>query len=179
MNTPNLQSERLLYKPLSTKHCSEDYVSWLNDFEVYKFLDTGGNYNLDKLSDFLKLVEQNINILFWAIHLKENNKHIGNIKIDPVNTRHGFGEYGIMMGDRSEWRKGYAKEASLTIVKYCFEEIKLRKIILGVVEENIAALKLYKNIGFVKEGLYVNHFLYNGKYHNSVRMALFNPQFNY
>ena len=40
-----------------------------------------------------------------GIHLKENCKHIGNIKIDPINKKHGTGEYGIMMGDKDEWGK--------------------------------------------------------------------------
>lgn len=170
----DLISDRLYYKPLSLEHCSKDYVSWLNNPEVYRYLETGGNYTIDKLKDYLNKVIEKKDMLFWGIHLKENTKHIGNIKIDPVNKRHGVGEYGIMMGDVEEWGKGYAKEASRTVLSYCFGNLKLRKITLGVVEDNEIALNLYKSLGFEIEGIYKKHGFYDGKLSNIVRMAIFN-----
>ncbi len=168
-----LESQRLIYKPLSCKHLSIDYVNWLNDNNVIRYLETGGNYTLKMLSEYLKEVEKK-NIYFWAIHLKESDKHIGNIKIDPINMRHGLGEYGIMMGDSKEWGKGYAYEASDKIIQYSFEDIGLRKLTLGVVEDNIAALTLYHKLRFSVEGVYKEHGLYEGKYCNVIRMAIFN-----
>jgi [ribosomal protein S5]-alanine N-acetyltransferase len=169
-----LETERLLLLPLSRKHATEEYVSWLNDPEVYKYLETGGDYTLEKLNEFLKEVEEK-NIYFWGIHLKENLKHIGNIKIDPVNTKNKLGEYGILMGNRSEWKKGYAKEASTSIINFCFDVIGLRKVTLGVMDDNTSAVQLYQNLGFKTEGVYEKHGIYNGKYCNCIRMALFNP----
>jgi RimJ/RimL family protein N-acetyltransferase len=80
-----------------------------------------------------------------------------------------------MMGDRSEWGKGYAAEASKAVLDYCFQEAGLRKVTLGVVEENAAAVNLYKKLGFVVEGVYKKHGLYNGHYCDLLRMAIFNP----
>ncbi|NBW34975.1 MAG: N-acetyltransferase [Cytophagia bacterium] len=175
---PILESERLICKKLSLEHCSDQYVSWLNDQEVYRYLETGGNYNIELLREYLTSVQANEKILFWAIHLKSNQQHIGNIKIDPVNTRHGLGEYGILMGERSQWGKGYAKEASILVVNYCFNTLKLRKITLGVVDKNTAAVTLYKSLGFEIEGVYKKHGLYENEYHDIIRMALFNPDLN-
>ncbi|MEQ8363073.1 MAG: GNAT family protein [Cyclobacteriaceae bacterium] len=174
---PELESERLLFKRLSMAHCTEEYVAWLNNPQVYQYLETGGNYTLTDLRNYLTSVEVKPEMLFWAIHIKSNNIHIGNIKMDPINMKHGLGEYGILMGNTSEWGKGYAKEASRTIIKYCFESINLRKITLGVVGENISALELYKSLGFEVEGVYKKHGLYNNEYLDTVRMALFNPNY--
>lgn len=175
---PTLESERLVCKKLTLEHCTDQYVSWLNDKEVYRFLETGGNYSIELLREYLSSVHANEKILFWAIHLKSNHQHIGNIKIDPVNTRHGLGEYGILMGERSQWGKGYAKEASILVVNYCFKILKLRKITLGVVDKNTAAVALYKLLGFETEGIYKKHGFYENEYHDIVRMALFNPDLN-
>ncbi len=172
---PEITTRRLLLKPLGTGHLSQNYVDWLNDPEVYKYLETGGDYSLEKLEEYLKEVEKK-NIYFWAIHLKENDKHIGNIKIDPINYKHGYGEYGILMGCKEEWGKGYAKEASLAVIDYCFKELQLRKITLGVVEGNIRAFLLYKKMGFELEGVYKKHGFYENKYQDVFRMALFNPK---
>jgi RimJ/RimL family protein N-acetyltransferase len=174
---PELESDRLFYKPLSLEHCSEKYVKWLNNPEVYKFLETGGNYTLEMLRSYLLDVVAKPNILFWGIHLKHNKEHIGNIKIDPVNNRHSFGEYGILIGEQSEWGKGYAKEASETIIHYCFGTLNLRKINLGVVEKNTTALQLYKSMGFEVEGVYKKHGFYDTEYLDIIRMAIFNPNF--
>jgi len=178
MNVPVLASDRLNFLPLSLAHLSQNYVNWLNDEEVYRYLETRGNYSLEILKTFLEDCETNRK-LFWAIHLKSNNTHIGNIKIHPVNLRHGFAEYSIMMGNKEEWGNGYARESSERIIKYCFDELKLRKITLGVVAENSAAIRLYEKLGFGIEGVYKKHLIYDGKYCDVLRMAIFNSNFSY
>ncbi len=157
MKAPLLESERLTYKPLSLQHLSSEYVNWLNDPETNKFIINARDYTIDKLKVFLLDVEAR-EMLFWGIHLKSNGKHIGNIKIDPVSQKHGLCEYGIFIGDKNEWSKGYAKEASQRVIKYCFEELNLRKMTLG----------------FEIEGVYKKHELHEGRYLDTLRMALFN-----
>jgi len=169
MKAVKLESERLFLEPLSMKHLSNTYVGWMNDLEVYRYLETGGNYTLQKLEVYLKEQEAK-DIFFWAIHLKDTKKHIGNIKIDPIDYTNNSGEYGIMMGDKTEWGKGYAKEASLKIIKYCFEKVKLSQITLGVIENNISALKLYENMGFKIEKIIKNNAVYEGEVCRSIRM---------
>ncbi len=172
-----LNSERLRLMPLNLTHCTTEYVAWMNNHRVFRYLETGGNYKMEDLRKYLGSVEAIDSMLFWAIHLKESEKHIGNIKIDPVNKRHGLGEYGIMMGDSDEWGKGYAKEASEIVIDHCFRELRLRKITLGVIDQNVAAVNLYKKLGFQVEGIYKKHGIYDGEYRDALRMALFNPKF--
>jgi ribosomal-protein-alanine N-acetyltransferase len=168
-----INTERLILLPLSMEHCSKEYLNWLNDPLVYKFLETRGNQNLEMLKDFIENQIKN-KVAIWAITLKSTGKHIGNIKIDPINFKHGFGEYGILMGDKNEWGKGYAKEASIGVIDYFFNEINLRKITLGVVKQNAQAVALYEKLGFVTEGIYKEHLVYDGIYYDVLRMSLFN-----
>ena len=173
----NLETNRLILEKLDTKFLSHDYVNWLNDPEVNKYMETKGSYTIHKLKRFLNEVE-NKNIYFWAILIKETKKHIGNIKIDPINELYGNGEYGILIGDKISWGNGYAKEATKKILDYCFgEEVNLRKITLGVVKENKAAIKLYNSLGFTQEGLYKNHSFHNNKWCDVIRMAIFNDKY--
>jgi ribosomal-protein-alanine N-acetyltransferase len=175
MKAPLLESDNLIYKPVSLDHLSQNYVNWLNDFDVYKYMETGGNYTIEELKSFLIGIEKK-QILFWAIHLKHTDQHIGNIKIDPINIKHNTAEYGIMIGEKEEWGKGYAKEATLKIINYCFEELGIRKITLGLISENLNALKLYEKIGFETEGKYKSHVNYHNTYYDVIRMALFNSK---
>lgn len=174
MKAPQLISERLILEPLGLSFLSEDYLSWLNDAETGLYLDTPRGQTLQDLEHYLTNAE-NRSILFWAMTLRDSGRHIGNIKIDPLHTFHRYGEFGILLGAKDVWGKGYAKEASETVIRFCFESLLLRKITLGVVKDNVAAVKLYENLGFVTEGCYVRHGFYNGKWCDILRMALFNP----
>lgn len=170
---PTIETERLLLKPMHTKFITENYLHWMNDLDVCKFLETAIPYSEVELQDFVNSMIAK-KILFWAITLKHDGSHIGNIKIDPINKKHLIGEYGILMGDRNNWGKGYAKEASKSVISYCFESLNLRKITLGVIKDNVAAVKLYESLGFEEEGIYRMHGIYGGKYCDAIRMALFN-----
>lgn len=171
MKNINLKSRRLLYRRVSAEHISTEYVSWINDPDVNMYLETRGNYTLDLLKSYIDEQHKN-DVYFWAIHLKESNKHIGNIKIDPIDMETNSGEYGILMGDKSNWGKGFAKEATMRIMEYCFEELNLTKITLGVIEDNMKAVSLYKNIGFSLNEIKKEVATYNNKLSNALRMSL-------
>jgi [ribosomal protein S5]-alanine N-acetyltransferase len=94
-----LETERLLLCPLTKSYCTEDYLGWINNDEVLRFLETKRGSTIQDLKEYLHFIEIN-KIFAWAIVIKETDKHIGNIKIDPIDSKHGYGEYGIMMGDR-------------------------------------------------------------------------------
>ena len=175
MKPVKLVSERLVFEPLNIKHLSKSYVDWMNDKEVNKFLESGGDYTIEKLEKFLQYQDEK-HILFWAIKVKHTNCHIGNFKIDPVDTDKNSGEYGILMGEKKEWGKGYAKEASNRIIDFCFQELDLSAITLGVIESNIKAIKLYKNIGFEIYEEKRNVGIYDGVMCNSLRMIKFNDK---
>lgn len=170
MKAKELTTERLILKRLTLNHLSKTYVDWMNDIEVYKYLESGGDYTIEDLENYLRDNEEK-DIFFWAIHLKASNKHIGNIKIDPFDEVKNAGEYGIMMGDKTEWGKGYAKEASLSVINFCFETLELKQITLGVVEKNISAFKLYEKIGFEVEKIIDDAGTYEGELCNSIRMV--------
>lgn len=170
-----LETKRLSLVPLSLSHASQSYVNWLNDNEVNKYLETKNGYTIEKLNEYLKSIEKS-EICAWGIHLKQTGTHIGNVKIDPISIRNRNGEYGILIGERSAWGKGYAYEASEKVFEFCFTNLNLRKITLGVVSKNQSAVKLYERMGFEKEGLLKSHCFHDGQWQDVFRMALFSDK---
>lgn len=175
MKAIKLESNRLLFEPLGTKHLSENYLNWLNDKKINAYMESGGDYDIEKLKNYLILNEKK-QILFWAILKKSEKKHIGNIKIDPINLEELSGEYGILIGEKSVWNKGYGFEASKTIINYCFKNLKLKKINLGVIKNNIRALELYRKLGFVEYKIIDNYKSKNGFNGVYIRMSLKNEK---
>ena len=170
-----LESERLILKPLSKSFLSMEYVNWMNDPTVVRFIESGGNYDIKKLKNFLTEAEKKPKY-FWAIVVKKGDIHIGNIKIDPINFKHHSGGYGILIGNKKFWGYGYGKEASNLVIKHCFDDLNLKKIILGVNAENKVAVKLYKTLGFVQEGRLKDHLNFEGKYVDLLRLSIFNTK---
>jgi [ribosomal protein S5]-alanine N-acetyltransferase len=169
---PFLQTERLILKKVTAEDCSDRYLSWLHDHEVNRYLDSGlFPQSLQELSNYVNAVAPHT--IFLAIYTKGSLNHIGNIKIDSIDFRNGLGEYGILMGEKEEWGKGYAKEATIAVLQHCFEKLNLRKVTLGVVEDNVLAVKLYQKLGFIVEGTFREHKYYDGAYRNVLRMSLF------
>jgi ribosomal-protein-alanine N-acetyltransferase len=176
LNAVRLDTERFYLERLTLEHLSQEYVDWLNDNQVNQFLETGGNYTSEMLKDFLTNVS-NQDMYFWAIKDKLDDQHIGNIKIDPINFKHGWGEYGILIGDQSYWGKGVGFEVSRTVIDFCFEgNLNLRKINLGVRAENNAAIALYNKLGFEVEGVYKKHSVTSAGFDDVLRMAIFNSR---
>ena len=176
LEIPQLETERLILEPLSLKHASDEYVGWMNDEEVIKYLDSGGNYSFKALVNYLEKVEQNP-IYFWAMIRKDNGRHVGNIKIDPINKKYNRAEYGILIGDRASWGMGFARESTLRVLEFSFKELELNKISLGVVDVHQRAYNLYKKIGFVTEGHFKLHSFHDGHWCNTYIMSIFKDDF--
>ena len=156
-----LETKRCILKPLSSEYLSAEYLSWLLDEEVTKYMEVPKNYTFYALEKYLKEVEIS-NIFFWAIIAKSTNQNIGNIKIDPIDFEKKEGTYGIMIGNKNFWGKGIAREVSLEVIKFMFDEIGLKRIILGVLKENVGAIALYEKIGFRQVDL-IEKFVRNDK----------------
>lgn len=169
-----LHSNRLDLFPVTARYATPRYVEWMNDPAVYQYLDSGGDYTMEKLVTYLETAEKK-DMYFWAITVRDANTHIGNIKLDPVSEKHRRAEFSIMMGERTEWGKGYAEEASRRIIDFAFADLALNKITLGVIAGNLPAVKLYRKLGFETEGVYRRHEICDGQYCDAIRMALFNP----
>ena len=182
LNKVVLETERLILSSVTLADCSENYLSWLNDTNVNMYLESGFyDHNMQELVDFVNGYQSNNKAVFLVIRLKDNNKHIGNIKIDKINYIHRNCEYGIMMGDKTEWGKGYAKEASIAIINYAFEELGLNKVNLGVIDSNNVAVNLYEKMGFIVEGILKQNFYErsSSSLKNEIRMAVFKNTWEY
>jgi diamine N-acetyltransferase len=76
--------------------------------------------------------------------------YVGNIYL--TNIKDDVGEYSIFIGDKDYWGKGVARKASEEVIAFGRDELNLKSIVLGVRDDNIAALHLYESLGFKRIG---------------------------
>jgi [ribosomal protein S5]-alanine N-acetyltransferase len=171
-----LKSNRIGLEKVGIEHVTPKYLSWLNDSEVTKYLESG--FFPSSLNDLTQYITQrnSSNEVFLAIIDLASNEHIGNIKLSNINWIHRTAEIGIMIGEKNYWGKGYGTEAVKLVVEYGFNVLNLRKIYLGVYGNHQAAIKSYERAGFEVDGILKEHLYLDGTYVDKVYMSIFNKK---
>ena len=178
MNSPFITGDDVYLRPLDQNDLNENYVGWLNDSEVTRYLESGTfPYTKDELDEFYRRVSGTKDKVIMAVVERESDLHIGNVKLEPINWVHRSAEFGIMIGVKSMWGKGYGSETTSLTVEYAFTRLNLRKVSLVVVAKNIAALKTYQRLGFVTEGTKREDVFSDGKYEDVLWMGVLRDEF--
>jgi RimJ/RimL family protein N-acetyltransferase len=137
----------------------------------------GKSLTIQAVIDYIKSGRDSNKYFMYAICLKGSAKHIGNLKVGPIDCKHSVSDLVTVIGDRSEWGKGYATEAIKLGNKLAFEHHNIRKLSGGMYASNGGSIKAYTNAGWIVEGRLFNHYIVDGKYEDRVIVSCFNPSF--
>lgn len=99
-------------------------------------------------------------------------KLIGNCGAFSMDIVNRSSELGIMIGDKSEWNKGYGAEAMTLLLKHGFETLNMNRVFLRVYAENVRAVRSYEKAGFVLEGRMREAVYKHGKYDDVLFMSV-------
>jgi len=169
---------KVFLRSLEEGDVNENYLSWFKDKEVTKFLRVDGDsLTLETVRDYIKHGSDTKSYFMYAICLKENNKHIGNLKIGPIDYKHAYSDLVTVIGDRTQWGKGLATEAVQLGIKLAFEKYNIRKLSAGIISGNIGSIKAYTNAGFRIEGTLKDQYVVNNEYQDRVMVGCFNPNY--
>ena len=112
-------SKLTLKKLNPKKDITIKYLNWMNDPEIHKY--TEQRYKKHSLADIRKfVVEKNKskNEFLFGIFIEKRNEnlHIGNIKLGPINFFHKNAEISYFIGEKKLWGKGYGSLAIKKII---------------------------------------------------------------
>lgn len=171
------KESRLVLSPITIKDASNEYVKWLNSKEINQYLESRFIHHTKKnLIKFITHILKDKSTYFFVILRKDNGKHIGNIKLGPINSIHKIGEIGIMIGNKDSWGQEYATEAISLLSNFAFQKLKLHKITAGAYENNMGSIKAFLKAGFIKEAIRKSHFMYKKNYVDLVLLAKLQPK---
>jgi RimJ/RimL family protein N-acetyltransferase len=178
MSQAFLVGERLYLRPLEEADAGADYVSWLHDPEVTRWLETGRwPTSVDGLRAWIRRFADSRTDLAFAIVDRASEAHVGNVTLNHVHPVHRTADTGLMLGRKDFWGKGYARDAWSLVVDYGFRRLNLRKIVAGVVAGNEASLAVLRSLGFQVEGTLRRDVWADGDYRDVVRLGLFRDEF--
>jgi len=90
-------------------------------------------------------------IYHFAIETKDG-KHIGNCSFFSIDEIKQDAEFGIMIGDRAYWDKGYGTDAISTVIESIFSQTPLKRIHLKTLDWNTRAHRCFEKCGFTRCG---------------------------
>lgn len=170
---PIIRGERVYLRP-AERGDLEAFVRWFADAEVSRYLSDRAPFSMAMEERwFERLVdEQGKSRYHFVICLLSDGRAIGGTDLRNINYENGEAEFGIAIGERGEWGKGYGTDALNAICDFGFGELRLERIELEVYAGNGRAQRSYEKAGFVVEGVMRHAHYHHGEYVDVVRMAL-------
>jgi len=152
MNDPEVRENLLVFVPLSTA-AEERWVEGL----------------LDRPDDHVFGVEALI---------EGHWRHVGNIGLHGIERHHRRAEIGIVIGEKGAWGQGYGTEAMALMMRFAFHELGMHRIELEVFETNLRAIKTYRALGFVEEGVRRESIFQGGRFIDAIHMGVLRGEFD-
>jgi len=148
---------------LMPEHVTEAYVSWLNTPDINQYLESRfATHNVETTQAFVAMTLASPNNVFFGIRSHLLNRHVGNIKLGPIDQYHGTADIGILIGDKAAWGRGVATAAINVISEIARNQLKLRKLTASCYASNGGSRRAFEKTGFVVEGMRSAQFLLNG-----------------
>lgn len=168
-----IEGERLYLRGLTLEDASEKYLGWMHEPEVTQYLESRFYpHSLESLREFISRMQHDRNNVFLAIVLKDGDRHIGNIKLGPINWIHRFADIGLLIGEKDCWGKGYGTEAIRLLTHYAFNTLNLHHLTAGCYSTNQGSARAFLKAGWQQEGLRPSYFFCNGSYVDEILLGI-------
>ena len=179
MSKPFWIGERVYLRPLEDPDVNEEYLGWLNDPEVTRYLAVGESVTTrETLRAYLGRFQNSTTDFIFAIIDRRTNQHIGNVTINRLHPVHRIADTGLMIGRKEFWGQGYGYEVWRLVIDYAFKHLGVRKLLAGAVADHVASIEILKKLGFKLEGTCRQEFrMADGQYRDVVRFGLFQDEF--
>ncbi|MFN8525824.1 MAG: GNAT family protein [Chloroflexota bacterium] len=129
------------------------YERWINDFEVTRTLEIGWRPTSTEteLAWFERAVSASGQV-FFTIYERSTLRPIGNADLVAIDHHHGTASFGIMIGEKECWGRGYGTEATRLVLDYAFNGLHLHNVYLTAYAINERGLRAYRRAGFKEFG---------------------------
>ena len=158
-----IDGRRIYLREVRDEDVGETYYKWLNDKEINRYMET--RYfpqSMEALRAYVKAHGQKTDEPWFAICLQEDDRHIGNIKLGPINFYHRTADVSYFIGEKDCWGKGLATDAIGLVAQFAFDVLGLYKLNAGTYAGNVGSQKALEKNRFVREGVLKKQVLSEG-----------------
>lgn len=175
------------YKKLAGKKCylspcrpedAERWAEWFNDLAVTIPLgdEAYASSTLEGEQETITSIIKSRDHVFSIVDV-ETNTLIGRCLLFGINRVDRTAMFGIVIGEKSYWGRGYGQEATRLMLDYAFNLLNLNSIMLGVFTFNAQAISCYLNVGFKEIGRRRQARIIGGKKYDAILMDILAEEF--
>lgn len=150
-----IRGPRVSLTPLAVDEVSPAYVDWLNDPQTNAYLESRFVIQtLESVRAFVAACAADPLTRLMAIRLNGDGRHIGNVKVGPLDPHHLTAAVGYLVGEPSVRGQGLAREAVGLACRHSgFGDLGARRLFAGVYAPNRASARVLEAVGFRQEGV--------------------------
>lgn len=176
LDTP-IHSGDIFLRTLQASDATPTYLAWLSDPAVNAYLEVrfAPVLSLAALAEFIEQANASLHTLMLGIFLQQDARHIGNIKLGPIDWNHQVGDIGFLLGDKEQWGKGHASNTIALVSDYAFAQLGLAKLCAGCYADNEGSRRALLKAGFVEEGRRSSQWAVAGGRQDGILMGRVNP----
>lgn len=156
------------------------FLRWFNDPEVRRHLLMHEPMSRAKEERWFEEHLSRKDEFLFAIEVKEGKDwvHIGNLGLHKIDWKNRVATFGIVIGEKAYWNRGYGTEAVRTALRYAFFELGLNRVELETFSFNRRAIRCYEKVGFRHEGTRRQALYRDGRYHDILIMGILKEEFS-
>lgn len=138
------------------KEDAKAFSNWHNDVGFLRLVDAdmARPRTEEEVQKWFEEWQKDTRTIAFAVRRTDSDELLGFISLESILWSHGVAWLGVGIGDRTQWDKGYGREAMSLLLKYGFDELNLHRIQLTVFQYNERGIALYEKLGFRREGVY-------------------------
>lgn len=147
---------------------------WRTSEDVAKYLYTDPKITSETQKEWYHRIVPDVSRMDWVVDVDGTKMGVVCLyAIEPQNRRCFWAYY---LGERAGRGQGIGRAIELNILSYVFEGLDLHKLCCEVFEWNDVVVKIHQKYGSKTEGVFREHILKRGEYHNVVRMGILRPE---
>ena len=149
-----IETKDLILRSIDASLARGPYAAWMRDPKITRHLEVrfAPPDELALATFITKMNASDDNLLLGLFPKSEPERHIGNIKLGPVDRRHKSAPIGIAIGASEFWGRGLATQAVAAVSDHAFTALGLDRVEAGFYADNVASQRAFLRAGFVEEG---------------------------
>ena len=170
-------SKLIYFEPISLTGLDEMHKYSINE-KFYDFFEfnafkskTETEQYLKKLINRTKLIDGDIQAMYWFVRLKEDSKLLGSAALVNINQNRKSAEMGYGI-DPNYWGKGYVLLLQNTLINYTFESLGLNRLHGITMVNNERTISSIYAAGFKKEGILRDYFFKDNRFINGLKYSM-------
>jgi RimJ/RimL family protein N-acetyltransferase len=175
----NIVGEKVALGPLRKDTISLAY-RWLNDFEVsLRSGDPVRSITMESLQAEFERDNKEMNYRWFGftIYERATKRAIGFTELREIQWPDASATFGIVIGEKDCWNKGYGTETTKLMLDYGFAVLGLHNIMLTTYGYNLGAIRAYTKAGFREMGRRREAHIWGGRRYDEVAMDCLSNEF--